>query len=330
MSHPEALSQWETLVSTHLPHLSRPQARVLAWWSYGMVLAKSCGITSVVAILAPRLVQSESTLRQRLREWCYPREHKKGTQRQALEVSSCFAPLLGWVLSWWDPGEHRLALAMDASTLSDRFTVLAISVLYRGCAIPVAWKIVRSNAPGSWEPYWTELLSQLAPAVPPDWMVIVLADRGLYAKWLYEHIVHLKWHPFLRINRTGKVRPVGESHFRWLSSLVPEVGTSWSGVVDCFAEVTCRLQCTLLARWDEPYAEAWLVVTDLAPEAANIVWYSMRNWIEAGFKDTKRGGWQWHQTKMKDPERAARLWVARRGDVMGGERGRAGRGDSDV
>ena len=46
---------------------------------------------------------------------------------------------------------------MDASTLSDRFTVLAISVLYRGCAIPVAWKIVRSHEPGSWEPYWTDL-----------------------------------------------------------------------------------------------------------------------------------------------------------------------------
>jgi len=224
MSCPEALSQWETLVSTHLPHLSRPQARVLALWSYGMVLAKSCGITSVVAILAPLLKQSESTLRQRLREWCDPSEQKKGTHRQALEVSSCFAPLLGWVLSWWDPGDHRLALAMDASTLSDRFTVLAISVLYRGCAIPVAWKIVRSNEPGSWEPYWKELLSQLAQAVPPDWMVIVLADRGLYAKWLYEHIVHLKWHPFLRINRTGKVRPVGESHFRWLSSLVASGG----------------------------------------------------------------------------------------------------------
>src|SRR5712692_1317276 len=310
MSCPEALSQWETMVSTHLPHLSRPQARVLALWSYGIVLAKSCGITSVVAILAPLLQQSESTLRQRLREWCYPSKHNKGRHRQAMDVSQCVAPLLGWVLSWWDPDEHRLALAMDASTLSDRFTVLAISVLYRGCAIPVAWKIVRSNEPGSWEPYWKDLLSQLTTAVPADWMVIVLADRGLYAKWLYEHIVHLKWHPFLRINRTGKVRPVGESHFRWLSSLVPEVGTSWSGVVDCFAEVTCRWQCTLLARWDEPYAEAWLVVTDLAPEAANIVWYSMRNWIEAGFKDTKRGGWQWHQTKMKDPERAARWWVA--------------------
>lgn len=36
----------------------------------------------------------------------------------------------------------------------------------------------------------------------------------------------------------------------------------------------------------------------------------MRSWIECGFKDSKRGGWQWQQTKMTDPERASRLWLA--------------------
>ena len=45
MSHPEPLSQWIETVSTMLPKLSRPQAKVLAYWSYGMVLARSCGIT---------------------------------------------------------------------------------------------------------------------------------------------------------------------------------------------------------------------------------------------------------------------------------------------
>ena len=47
MSHPEPLSQWMETVSTMLPKLSRPQAKVLAYWSYGMVLAKSCGISLV-------------------------------------------------------------------------------------------------------------------------------------------------------------------------------------------------------------------------------------------------------------------------------------------
>src|SRR5205809_7955832 len=98
MSGLEALSQWETTVSTHLPHLSRPQARVLAAGSFGMVLSKSCGITSVVAILAPLLKQCESTVRQRCREWSYLSKRKKGTHRQAAEESHCFASSSGCVL----------------------------------------------------------------------------------------------------------------------------------------------------------------------------------------------------------------------------------------
>jgi hypothetical protein len=54
----------------------------------------------------------------------------------------------------------------------------------------------------------------------------------------------------------------------------------------------------------------WLIVTDGAPTQATAVWYGMRSWIEGGLKDTKRGGWGWHQTKMVDPERAERLWLA--------------------
>ncbi len=71
---------------------------------------------------------------------------------------------------------------MDATTLSDRFTVLCISVLSRGCAIPVAWKLMRGGEKGSWEPYWKTLFSCLKGSVPKEWTVIVLADRGLYAR----------------------------------------------------------------------------------------------------------------------------------------------------
>ena len=161
MSHRKALSQWERTVSRYLPHLSRPQAHVLALWSYGMVLAKSCGITSVAALLADLLNSSVSTLRQQLREWCYDAADKKGEHRQDVDVTLCFAPLLRWILSWWPASECRLALAMDATTMTDRFTVLSISVVYRGCAIPVAWKMLRGGEKGSWKPYWKALFTSL-------------------------------------------------------------------------------------------------------------------------------------------------------------------------
>ena len=36
----------------------------------------------------------------------------------------------------------------------------------------------------------------------------------------------------------------------------------------------------------------------------------MRSWIEDSFKDLKSDGWQWQNTRMSDPDRAARLWLA--------------------
>jgi hypothetical protein len=310
MSHPQPLSQWIETVSTAFPHLSRPQAKVLALWSYGMVIAKSCGITLVCAALALQLGCSEASLVQRLREWCYGAQDKKGDKGHELDVSTCFAPLLKWILAWWPADQPRLALALDATTLKKRFTVLVISVVYRGCAIAVSWKVVGAEEKGSWEPHWLGLLKSLAGSVPEHWTGIVMSDRGSYAPWLSAKIVSLGWHPFMRINKQGPFRPVGEGHFRGLSTAAPTVGSAWCGAVDCFSQEKSRLRCTLLARWEEGDEEVWLIVTDLEPEQASAVWSGMRSWIEGGFKDTKRGGWQWHQTKMVDPQRAERLWLA--------------------
>jgi hypothetical protein len=310
MSYPDPLLQWRDTVSTAFAHLSRPQATVLALWSYGMVLAKSCGITLVCATLALQLGCSEASLVQRLREWCYAAPEKRGAKRRELDVSTCFAPLLHWVLSRWPADEPRLALALDATTLKKRFTVLTMSVLYRGCAIPVAWKVVGAEEKGSWRPHWLGLLTHVQGSIPPHWTVLVLTDRGLYARWLYEHIRSVGWHPFMRINKQGHFRPAGQTVFRSLATAAPTMGSAWCGQVECFSEAQCRLQCSLLARWEEGSQEVWLVVTDLAPAQATVAWYGMRSWIEAGFKDDKRGGWHWHQTKMVDPKRAERLWLA--------------------
>jgi len=295
-------------VSQHLPHLSKPQAVVLAMWSFGIVMSKSCGLTTVSSFIASLLGQKENTVRQRLREWYQDDEAKTGTQRTELEVSRCFVPLVGWVLKGWPSDERRVAVAMDASTLGQRFVVLAVSLVYRGCAIPVAWVLLPATAQGDWKQHWLALFAQLETAIPSGWTVIVLADRGLYAHWLYQEIVRVGWHPFLRLKSGGTYRPQGQACFRSLALAAPKVGTTWCGLVTCFK--TNPLDCTLVAGWDDPHEEPWLIITDLSPEQADVVWYSMRAWIECGFKQTKRAGWQWQQTRMSDPDRASRLWLA--------------------
>ena len=120
--HPR-VTEWTMTIQAHMPHLSKPQATVLALWSLGMVLARSCALTAVSAFLATWLQRKEPTVRQQLREFCYEATAKRGPTRCALAVESCFVPLLAWVVDQWEG--TQLALALDATTLGTRFTVLA-------------------------------------------------------------------------------------------------------------------------------------------------------------------------------------------------------------
>lgn len=300
--------EWTTSIHTHLPHLSKPQATVLALWSFGMVLARSCALSALSVWLATLLKRKENSVRQQLREWCYEAPAKRGKRRQALVVEDGFGPLWCWVVHGWQG--TQLALALDATTLGTRCTVLAISVVSRGCAIPVAWTILPAHQPAAWRCHWLRMLRQLRPAIPQGFTVIVLADRGLYAPWLFRRIVRLGWHPFLRIHTGGTFRPDPQATYRPLASFVPRPGTAWRGTGTAFKLPQRRLRCTLLACWEEGYADPRLILTDLPPEASEAGWYGLRAWIEQGFKVTKRAGWQWQRTRMTQPARAARLWLA--------------------
>jgi hypothetical protein len=308
----KALNQWSDSVRDAFPHLSKPQALGLALWSFGMVVARSCSLTTVAFFLAKLLRLSAVTVGQRLRVFYQVAPAKSGSKRggkrRQLEVSLCFAPLLRWLLRDWP--QPQLAVAIDASTLGQRFTVLCISVVYRGGAIPVAWKIVPALAKGSWQEPWLALLEQFKGVVPADWTVLVLADRGLWAQWLFEGIRKLGWHPLLRINKGGKFRPAGWVHFVPLASVVGRVGKRWRGRGTAFSTASAQLDCTLMAFWGEGHEDAWLILTDLPPDQGDATWYGLRCWIEQFFKDCKRGGWQWQRTRMTDAARAERLWLA--------------------
>jgi hypothetical protein len=308
MPRRQPLDAWTEQVVDAFPALSRPQATVLALYSFGMILAQRCGLNCVVAALVPLLKVGFHTLRSRLQEFYQPAAAKSGTQRQELDVTTCFAPLLAWVLKGWP--SKRLALALDATSLGAVFTVLSISVVYRGSAIPVAWKILPANVAHAWKPEWLALLEAFSQRVSPGWTVVVMTDRGLYARWLDRAIVALGWHPLMRITRCGKFRRQGGKVGVPVHRFVPKPGRQWQGRGMAFPKKPeKRLECTLLACWEEGYDEPWFVVTDLAPEQAESLWYGMRAWIEHGYKLLKSAGWHWDQTRMTDCDRAERLWL---------------------
>jgi len=303
---PEPLQQWFEILQTNLPHLTRPQARVLAMWSYSLILTKRIGVTSNANFLSSYLGQDENTLRQRLREWYWEAEQKRGAKRRELDVTAIFPELLQWVLRLWSSQEKRILLAIDATTHKDVFVALTIHVVYRSCAIPIAWRILPANQSESWKPHWQELFECLKGSIPQDWKVIVMADRGLYASWLFQLIQDLGWHPFLRINQDGKFKLPNED-WQDLQTFITESGQQRSEEVFCFKHNTVR--ATLLARWVEGYEAPWYILTDLDAQEAQAAWYGMRSWIESGYRDLKQDGWQWESTRITNPKRAERVWL---------------------
>ncbi len=126
------LYDWGKRVTTAFPDLPVATARVLADWSYGLVLAHTCGLATGALTLAALLGQAVITVRQGLREFYQPADQKAGRGRTALDPATCCTPLVRWITAGW--ADKRVALAFDATNLGDTFHILAAA--RRWCSLP--------------------------------------------------------------------------------------------------------------------------------------------------------------------------------------------------
>src|SRR3954447_10314144 len=122
MRFPPGYYQIEQTVTARFPQLRPAQRRGLALWVCGTILAKSACQHAVLAALS--VYAPWHALRQRLREWCYAGADKAAPCQSQVEVRHCFAPLLRWVLAWWQG--DALALAVDVTLHGDQLAALVV------------------------------------------------------------------------------------------------------------------------------------------------------------------------------------------------------------
>ena len=184
-------------------------------------------------------------------------------------------------------------MVLDATTLGNRWTVLALGVVVHQQTIPVAWIIARGSTKGAWLPMCEAMRALLRGALPKSIPVYVLTDRGLWSPELFAAIVRNRWHPLMRINAQGYFRPLWGRRKRALASLCP--ARAGQQVVIAGEAFRYRLRCTLVVFWGEGAQEPWYLLTDLPARAVCGSWYGYRMWIEQGFRWLKRGcfGWRW-------------------------------------
>lgn len=303
----------EQELAQRFPHLRPAQQYGLCAWTVGTVLADSACEAAVVLALQRQTedgqrVPAENTLREGLREWLRDGAQKSAPCRTELDVTTCFVPLVRWVLDLLVGQE--VALAFDATNFQDRCTALVVSVVYRGHAIPVAWHIRPAAAKGVWLPELCALLAAVQAAVPAGYRVLTMADEGLWSPTLFRQLQQpAGWAPLLRLHADTVVTTAQGRRQCPAQALVAGPGHAWVGRAVLFKTRRLQVQATVIVVWEVGHDQPWVLVTSLAPGQVGAKWYRMRAWIECGFRDLKALGWDWEHTRRRDCTRVARHWL---------------------
>ena len=203
---------------------------------------------------------------------------------------------------------RRLLLVLDETPLSDHLRVMAVRLIVRKRAYPLALRCYKANTrpPQPLPRLIRRLLVQVAADLPPDADVTLLSDRGLTWPRVLDLTRRLGWHFVGRVQGQTAVR-LSDGTRGPANALCPRPG---SARMETAAEVFCAAgwrRMNLVCVWRPGAAEPWLLVSDLPADRNRCVDYSRRMRIEQSFRDDKSAGLQWHKSHVRDPAHAERL-----------------------
>jgi hypothetical protein len=100
-------------------------------------------------------------------------------------------------------GNTLLALALDPATLWNTYGVVRLSLVYRGRAVPLGWKVLAPPSRSGAYDIYTDGRDQVAALLPVRRPVVLTADRGFADTPLMEHLA--RWGGHWRLRIKGRV-----------------------------------------------------------------------------------------------------------------------------
>ena len=109
------------------------------------------------------------------------------------------------------------------------------------------------NKPGKCIDPIVELLDPLSVAIPERMRAIVMTDRGLRSPKLWEKIISLGWHPYMRQSINTTFRPENGTRMP-ARRLVSAPNGCFIGRGTAFRAASKRIQGTIIVIWVEGQA----------------------------------------------------------------------------
>jgi hypothetical protein len=270
---------YETLVdvlSQHENWRDRRHLKTVAWMMVGLSPSRLVSLTAWVPSMQSRALYAQSLVR-RVERWLH-------TNR--IDGHQLSGPVLQEALAEW--ATNVLYLALDTSTLWATYCMVRISLIYRGRAIPIVWKVFQHPSSSVAYETYADLLDTATSLLPRHCPIIFLADRGFADTHLMAHLKRLNWHWRIRFKSSFWIYRCGHRPCKGHRlSLALGEARFWHDVHLTKTHYG-PIHLALARRQDGK--EDWLIVSDEPTDVQTFKEYGLRFDIEENFLDDASNG----------------------------------------
>jgi hypothetical protein len=181
------------VLSQHRNWLDRRHLKPLAWMIAGLLPSQVIRLTARPPYVQSRAVYAQS-LGRRFDRWLH---HPR------IDVPGLYRLLMPQAIAEW--GTNVLSLALDTTLLGDAYCMVRLSLISRGRAIPMVWKVRQYPCSSVAYEAYSELWDNALSVLPRPCQVVFLADRGFADTELMEHLRKLKWPAFVSKAASGLI-----------------------------------------------------------------------------------------------------------------------------
>ncbi len=281
------------VLGQHANWLDLRHCKTLAWMMVGLICSKTVSLGAWAPLVITQAQYAQSVVR-RFSRWL---------ANTRINVEPLYGPLIEQAVGGWVG--KRMYVALDTSMLWNTSCLIRLSVIYRGRAVPLVWRVIEhGSAAVSFETY-QDLLENAKRRLPLACQVVFLADRGFADTQLMGHLQGLGWHFRIRIKSTFWIYPSHLAPFQGGAiELKPGHLSCWQGV--SMTEKHFGVVHLAVARplGSEEY---WYVVSDQPAALKTLEEYGLRFDIEENFLDDKSNGFQREASLMRSAKARERL-----------------------
>ena len=204
---------------------------------------------------------------------------------------------------------QTVVLVMDGSGVGRGCTALMMHVVYKGRALPLAWRVRQAPKGHFPEDLHIALIELIREVIPEGAQVVFVGDGEFDGTALQATLHEAGWSYACRTAMSTVATCEGET-FR-LDTLG---ACSKPGTLVAFQEVQFTREAygpvMVLSCWAKGYHEPLYLVSNMAQAEEACRWYEKRFRIETFFSDQKSRGFHIHKSHMSDVQRLSRLLIA--------------------